>query len=122
MDETGEQTSAVGRWPVNRRDIIRTGVAKAAAASGLIPAIRGRAQEADEASTSDPSGVRAGADTVVPGPDGGLVVPKRTADGPITVFVAHKIVTMNPSNPEGTHVAVRDGRILGVGALADVAG
>ncbi|MGD9890028.1 MAG: amidohydrolase [Dehalococcoidia bacterium] len=29
---------------------------------------------------------------------------------------------MNPSNPEGTHVAVRDGRILGVGTLAEVAG
>ena len=33
----------------------------------------------------------------------------------ITVFAARKIVTMNPSNPEGTHVAVRDGMILGVG-------
>lgn len=24
----------------------------------------------------------------------------------VTVFAAHKIITMNPSNPEGTHVAV----------------
>lgn len=40
----------------------------------------------------------------------------------ITVFSARKIITMNPANPEGTHVAVRDGLILGVGALADVAG
>ena len=28
---------------------------------------------------------------------------------------------MNPSNPEGTHVAVRDGQILGVGSLEEVA-
>ena len=41
---------------------------------------------------------------------------------PITVFVARKIVTMNPSNPEGTHVAVRDGKVLGVGTLQEVAG
>ncbi|MFD0364050.1 amidohydrolase [Nocardia sp. GCM10030253] len=40
----------------------------------------------------------------------------------ITIFAAKKIVTMNPSNPEGTHVAVRDGRILGVGPLAELAG
>lgn len=40
----------------------------------------------------------------------------------ITIFSAKKIVTMNPSNPEGTHVAVRGGRILGVGTLEEVAG
>jgi predicted amidohydrolase YtcJ len=42
--------------------------------------------------------------------------------GPITIFVARNIVTMNPSNPEATHVAVRDGRILGAGTLEEVAG
>jgi hypothetical protein len=41
---------------------------------------------------------------------------------PITVFRARKIITMNPSNPEGTHVAVREGRILGVGTYEEVAG
>jgi hypothetical protein len=41
---------------------------------------------------------------------------------PITVFVAREIVTMNPSNPHGTHVAVREGKVLGVGSLDDVAG
>lgn len=41
---------------------------------------------------------------------------------PITIFVAREIITMNPSNPTGTHVAVRDGRVLGVGSLAEVAG
>jgi predicted amidohydrolase YtcJ len=40
----------------------------------------------------------------------------------ITIFKAKQIVTMNPSNPEGTHVAVRDGRILGVGTLDEVKG
>ncbi len=40
----------------------------------------------------------------------------------ITIFQAKKIITLNPSNPEGTHVAVREGRILGVGSLDDVTG
>lgn len=40
----------------------------------------------------------------------------------ITIFAARKIITMNPSNPAGTHVAVRDGRILGVGTLDELAG
>ncbi len=37
-----------------------------------------------------------------------------------TIFSAKKIVTMNPSRPEATHVAVRDGRILGVGDLDEL--
>lgn len=40
----------------------------------------------------------------------------------ITIYTAKKIVTMNPSNPEGTAVAVRDGRILGVGTLEELEG
>ncbi len=40
----------------------------------------------------------------------------------ITIFAAQKIITMNPSNPEGTHVAVRDGKVLGVGSLEEVSG
>lgn len=39
---------------------------------------------------------------------------------PVTVFVARKILTMNPAQPQATHVAVRDGRILSVGSLDDV--
>ncbi|MBT6586411.1 MAG: amidohydrolase family protein, partial [Gammaproteobacteria bacterium] len=35
----------------------------------------------------------------------------------IKVFTAKKIITMNPSWPDGTAVAVRDGRILEVGSL-----
>lgn len=36
----------------------------------------------------------------------------------ITVFQARKILTMNPMQPEATHVAVRDGKVLAVGNLA----
>lgn len=34
-----------------------------------------------------------------------------------TVYSARKIITMNPMQPEATHVAVREGRILAVGDL-----
>ena len=40
---------------------------------------------------------------------------------PITVFTARKIVTMEPSQPTATAVAVRDGRILSLGSLEDLA-
>ena len=40
----------------------------------------------------------------------------------ITVFQARRIITMHPARPSATHVAVRDGRILAVGALADMSG
>ena len=39
-----------------------------------------------------------------------------------TIFRARKIITMNPSQPLATHVAVRDGRILGAGSLEDLQG
>ena len=39
----------------------------------------------------------------------------------ITVYCARKIITMNPSRPEATHVAVREGRILGAGSLEELA-
>jgi hypothetical protein len=34
-----------------------------------------------------------------------------------TVYVARKIVTLNPKQPLATHLAVRDGRVLAVGDL-----
>lgn len=37
------------------------------------------------------------------------------------VFSARKIVTMNPSRPAATHVAVREGRIVAVGSLDELA-
>jgi len=39
----------------------------------------------------------------------------------ISVYRARKIITMNPMQPEATHVAVRDGRILAVGDRERVA-
>ncbi len=41
--------------------------------------------------------------------------------GAITVFTAKKIVTMDPTRPTATAIAVREGRILGVGSLQDLA-
>lgn len=38
----------------------------------------------------------------------------------ITVYSARRILTMNPARPEATHVAVRDGGILGVGTLDEL--
>ena len=43
-----------------------------------------------------------------------------TTTATTTVYTARKIITMNPMQPEATHVAVRDGRILGVGSLEQV--
>ncbi|MFN0187016.1 MAG: amidohydrolase [Aquabacterium sp.] len=39
-----------------------------------------------------------------------------------TIYSARRILTMNPARPEATHVAVRDGRILGVGPLDELRG
>ena len=40
----------------------------------------------------------------------------------ITIFSAQKILTMNAYQPVATHVAISEGRILGVGSLDDLAG
>ncbi len=39
---------------------------------------------------------------------------------PITVFIAKKIITMDPAWPTATAVAVQDGKILSVGSLDDL--
>lgn len=39
-----------------------------------------------------------------------------------TIYAARKIITMNPNRPVVSHVAVRDGRILGAGSLEELAG
>jgi len=39
-----------------------------------------------------------------------------------TIYQARKIVTMNPSRPLASHVAVRDGKILGAGNLDELTG
>ena len=38
------------------------------------------------------------------------------------IYSARKIITMNPNRPVVSHVAVRDGRILGAGTLEELAG
>lgn len=38
----------------------------------------------------------------------------------ITIFSAKRIITMDPSLPEATHVAVLDGKVLGVGPLEEL--
>ncbi|SUW61897.1 N-substituted formamide deformylase precursor [Buttiauxella agrestis] len=38
------------------------------------------------------------------------------------IYAAKKIITMCPSQPEATHVAVRDGKILAVGSLEELQG
>lgn len=40
----------------------------------------------------------------------------------ITIFRARRVLTINPSRPEATHVALRDGQILGAGPLAELTG
>ena len=40
----------------------------------------------------------------------------------ITIYKARKIITMNPAYAHASHVAVRDGRILGAGTLEELAG
>ncbi len=42
--------------------------------------------------------------------------------GNITIYPAKKIITMCAGRPEASHVAVRDGHILGTGSLAELAG
>lgn len=37
-----------------------------------------------------------------------------------TIYNARRIITMNPMQPEATHVAVREGKVLAVGTLEDV--
>jgi hypothetical protein len=40
----------------------------------------------------------------------------------IIIYEARKIITMNPARPSATHVAVRDGFIIGAGELAELTG
>lgn len=48
------------------------------------------------------------------------VDPQANNPNEITVFIAKKIITMNPSNPTANAVAVKDGKILSVGSLKDL--
>lgn len=48
--------------------------------------------------------------------------PPSTTIPTTTIYSARKIITMHPARPEASHVAVRDGRILGVGSLQELQG
>jgi predicted amidohydrolase YtcJ len=57
----------------------------------------------------------------------GLTLEEKTLEDPpvspdTVVYSARKIVTMNPSRPLATHVAVRDGRIVAVGSHEEICG
>jgi predicted amidohydrolase YtcJ len=41
---------------------------------------------------------------------------------PTTIYTARRVHTLNPANPQGSAVAVRDGRILGVGSVEELSG
>ena len=77
------------------------------AVGGTIAATLGRSASAQEATPS----VSAAATPV-----GG------DSTGPVTIFEAKQVITLNPIVPEATHVAVRDGRVLGAGTLDDLTG
>jgi predicted amidohydrolase YtcJ len=42
------------------------------------------------------------------------------ATSPTTVFTARRVITMDPDLPEATAVAVTDGRVIAVGAVAEL--
>ena len=48
------------------------------------------------------------------------IIPMGSKMPGITIFQAKSILTMNSNCLRATHVAVRDGRILGVGSLSDL--
>jgi predicted amidohydrolase YtcJ len=111
-----------GETRFDRRTVLRSGLAGAGsiAVGGLAGAAPVLAQDTSGPDSADETPPGGTADVTV-GPDG-VLLESEIGPGPITIFVARQIITMNPSNPEATHVAVRDGRILGAGTLEEVAG
>jgi predicted amidohydrolase YtcJ len=57
-----------------------------------------------------------------PAPEPAATPANEASSGPITIYEAKKIVTLYNVVPEATHVAVRDGRVLGAGKLDDLTG
>jgi predicted amidohydrolase YtcJ len=49
-----------------------------------------------------------------------LTVGDTSQASPITVFIAKKIITMDPAWPSATAVAVKEGKVLSVGSLEDL--
>ena len=67
-------------------------------------------------------GAPARAQEGTPVPASGMSTTSEGSSGPITIYQAKKIVTLNDVVPEATHVAVRNGRVLGAGNLGDLTG
>lgn len=63
----------------------------------------------------------ASADDATPVPAAATPV-LESSSGPITIYQGKKIVTQNKDMPEATHVAVRDGRVLGTGTIDTLSG
>ena len=64
-------------------------------------------------------GSRALAQEATPAPADATPV-NQFSSGPIIIFEAKKLVILHDVVPEATHVAVRDGRVLGAGTLEDL--
>lgn len=88
-------------YPLSRRSLLQGTAAGALATALGVPA---RAQQA----------------TPVANPPAGAN--SEGSSGPITIYQARKIVTQYAVVPEATHVAVRNGRVLGAGNLGDLTG
>lgn len=67
-------------------------------------------------------GAPAQAFQATPAPEPAATPAGGSSSGPITILQAKKIVTLYDIVPEATHVAVRDGRVLGAGKLEDLTG
>ncbi|MEZ4564891.1 MAG: amidohydrolase [Thermomicrobiales bacterium] len=91
----------------------RRSLVQGLAAGGVAAALGGsaRARDATPPAAATPAAAAANSGTTSTG-----------SSGPITIFQAKKIVTLDPATPEATHVAVRNGRILGAGNLGDLTG
>lgn len=55
-----------------------------------------------------------------PTDNGNSNVSKTSDDDKIEVFVAKKVITMDPGWPNGTAIAVKDGKVISVGSLNDL--
>ncbi|MFT4041287.1 MAG: amidohydrolase [Thermomicrobiales bacterium] len=97
---------------LSRRSLVQSAAASSLAAA-LGGAAQARAQEATPVATP-----AAAASTSSPATGDTSI----GSSGPITIFQAKKIITLDPVTPEATHVAVRNGRILGAGNLGDLTG
>lgn len=93
----------------------RRSLVQSAAAGALGAALSGAGQEVHAQDATPPA-------AATPAAESASSTTSTGSSGPITIFQAKKIVTLDPVTPEATHVAVRNGRILGAGNLGDLTG